>query len=78
MMVAKFNSKTQLQNNHSFFLFFNILSVFDFNVCKTCQFEINLFFQNAICVSNDAEFDADFKSVIKVAKRLMQKKVAKN
>jgi hypothetical protein len=34
-------------------------------------------FKNAIWVSKNAEFDADFESVEKVAKNLMRKKLSK-
>jgi hypothetical protein len=37
---------------------------------------IKRFFSNVIWVSQNAEFDADFDSVGKVAKKLMQKKLS--
>jgi hypothetical protein len=56
----------------NFFLSFS--STFDFKVYKKCFIiKLNFVFNNSILVSKIAEFDADFESVQKVAKRLMRK-----
>jgi 3-isopropylmalate dehydratase small subunit len=66
-MDEKMNSKTHLKN--TFFVFCAVSCAFDLKVCKKFA---KIFFPNIvnvnICIKN-AEFDVDFESVEKIAKK---------
>ncbi len=65
-MIAKFNLRDIYEL--SFFRFLSRFAPFAFKVCKYDFFK-------AIWVSENADFDSDFESVEKVAKKLLPKKL---
>ncbi len=71
-MDAKLNSKTHLLKPFSFFR--AVSSAFGFKVCKKCLYDPKYFFYNmSIWLWKNTEIDADFKSLKKLGRKLLEK-----
>ncbi len=74
-MVSKLNLKTHTVYKILFSLFWAVSSVFDFSAN---MIQKHYFFKNAVRVSKNAEFDADFESVEKLKNFYTKKLLSKS